>query len=100
MALGAAIKDSNLSIPHLLYKYGRDVAVQSLLFKEELSESDMATAQSLDVPEFPIKGKDLLGMGIDAGPKVGEMLSSVEQWWISEDFKPNREECLSRATST
>ncbi len=99
-SLSNAIEDSSLSVKHLLYKYGRDVAAQSLLFRDNVSEVDIKFSQSFDIPEFPIKGKDLLSMGIEAGPKVGDILLSIEQWWIDQDFKPNRDECLSRVKPT
>ena len=56
----------------------------------------------LDLPErwtppvFPIKGRDALALGIEAGPRVGKALDAVEGWWIAGDFAAGREACLDR----
>jgi poly(A) polymerase len=38
------------------------------------------------VPRFPIKGADVLAAGVEAGPRVGEILRAVEQWWVEGGF--------------
>ena len=45
---------------------------------------------------FPLKGKDVLALGIAKGPEVGRILGRVEEWWIGEDFRPDRAACLRR----
>ena len=40
--------------------------------------------------ELPIKGADALKLGVPPGPAVGKLIAAVEQWWIDEDFKPDR----------
>lgn len=47
-------------------------------------------------PVLPVRGEDAVGIGIPAGPAVGEALARVEAWWIEEDFAPDREACLTR----
>jgi poly(A) polymerase len=37
-------------------------------------------------PRFPLKGADALALGVPAGPRVGEILRAVEDWWIAGDF--------------
>ena len=51
-------------------------------------------AASWHPPTFPIQGKDLVDMGIIAGPKLGELLKACESWWIDQGFSPDREACL------
>lgn len=43
---------------------------------------------------FPLRGQDVMGLGIPAGPKIGDLLKQIQDWWIEKDFQPNREECL------
>lgn len=45
---------------------------------------------------FPLSGRDVLALGYKAGPDVGSLLRAVEDWWIAEDFAPDREACLAR----
>ena len=37
-------------------------------------------------PDFTIKATDVLNMGIPEGPKLGEILTELEEWWIDNDF--------------
>lgn len=41
------------------------------------------------VPEFPIKGSDIVAEGVAPGPKIGELHEALESWWVSEDFSPD-----------
>jgi poly(A) polymerase len=46
------------------------------------------------IPEFPLKGRDALELGLEAGPEVGRLLAAVERWWIEGDFQADRKACL------
>jgi len=37
---------------------------------------------SLAVPVFPLEGRDVLALGVAEGPRVGELLRAVRQWWL------------------
>ena len=37
-------------------------------------------------PRFPVSGADVMALGVAAGPRVGELLRSLEAWWIAGDF--------------
>lgn len=54
------------------------------------------TASSWEPPEFPLVGGDVLEMGVEEGPKVGEILDDIEEWWVEQAFRPDREACLDR----
>jgi poly(A) polymerase len=45
---------------------------------------------------FPLAGADVLRLGYSSGPDVGSLLRAVEDWWIAEDFAPDRAACLAR----
>ena len=51
-------------------------------------------AESWKPVELPVKGKDVLALGIEAGPQVGRILSEIEAWWIDGDFQAGRKECM------
>ncbi|RIA47428.1 CCA tRNA nucleotidyltransferase [Dichotomicrobium thermohalophilum] len=44
-----------------------------------------------ETPVFPLKGADLLALGMQPGPAVGEALRALEQRWIEGDFAADRE---------
>ena len=38
------------------------------------------------IPEFAIKGGELIALGLPAGPMVAKTLQAVEAKWVGEDF--------------
>ncbi len=42
--------------------------------------------QRWQAPELPVRGTDVLALGIASGPEVGRILSAFEDWWIASDF--------------
>ena len=48
------------------------------------------------VPAFPLKGEDMLALGIAAGKAVGEGLATARALWIASDFRLGREALLAR----
>lgn len=69
----------------------RDGPWASAAWEELLDEADAWRPVDL-----PVKGRDVLELGVPPGPQVGEMLRRVEQWWEDNDYRPGREECLAR----
>lgn len=59
----------------------------------------LALASTWKIPSFPLRGADLLDLGVPSGPRVGEIMRDVEQWWIAGDFKAGRQACLKEARS-
>jgi poly(A) polymerase len=53
--------------------------------------------QRLDVPQFPIRGNDLLGLGMPAGKALGLELERLERVWIESGFALDREALLGMA---
>jgi poly(A) polymerase len=51
-------------------------------------------AASWKKPVFPVKGADLLALGLAAGPEVGERLKALEQKWVEGDFAASKAEIL------
>jgi poly(A) polymerase len=46
----------------------------------------LSLPQRWPVPRFPLKGADVLAQGVSAGPRVGELLRALEDWWIAGGF--------------
>ncbi|MGB0630822.1 MAG: CCA tRNA nucleotidyltransferase [Alphaproteobacteria bacterium] len=106
---GAAMNE--LALRRALYALGRDQfrdlilldwADQIAMNATEAAQSvegwkeTWDTASSWEAPEFPLVGKDVLEMGVEEGPKVGEILDDLEEWWVEQAFRPDREACLDR----
>ena len=45
-------------------------------------------------PQFPLRGRDVTGLGIAAGKQVGTLLAAVEHWWEAGDYRADRAACL------
>ncbi|MDE1158075.1 MAG: CCA tRNA nucleotidyltransferase [Neorhizobium sp.] len=56
----------------------------------------LARAESYARPVFPIQGGDVIALGIPAGKRVGEILKSIEDFWVERNFVPEREALLER----
>lgn len=59
----------------------------------------LRAADDWRAPELPVRGADVLALGIPEGAAVGDLLCRVEAWWIERDFAPSREEALDRLKS-
>ena len=73
----------------LCYRLGMEGAVDRLLL---CPTNDRVTGNALNhllanpPPRFPLKGGELIAMGMKAGPEVATKLREIENAWIAEDF--------------
>ena len=56
----------------------------------------LALAESWAPPPFPVTGEDAIAAGAPKGPRVGQVLREVEDWWIDHDFPASRDQALER----
>jgi poly(A) polymerase len=59
-------------------------------------EDVLAVGVGWTPPALPIAGRDASALGVPDGPRLGALLRAVEDWWIGQDFRPGRGECLDR----
>jgi poly(A) polymerase/tRNA nucleotidyltransferase (CCA-adding enzyme) len=45
-------------------------------------------------PVFPLEGRDVVALGIPAGPRVGILLRDIRQWWLDRGCVDDRPACL------
>jgi poly(A) polymerase len=57
----------------------------------------LAEATTWRAPKLPLGGDDLLALGLQPGPRLGQILAAVEAWWLERDFAPDRAACLAHA---
>ena len=50
---------------------------------------DLAVTWS--IPRLPVKGADLLALGLSPGPEIGSLLRDIEHWWVAHDFPAERQ---------
>jgi len=98
-----SIASSELDNKEIYYRLGNSSLFVDLALIEWASVGDgysdswIALAKMPDrmsLPVFPVKGADVLALGIPSGERVGEILSEIEDWWIKRNFEPDRMSCL------
>lgn len=48
----------------------------------------------IPTPVFPVKGKDLIELGVEKGPIMGKILESVKIWWIDGGCYASALDCI------
>ncbi len=88
------------ALARLAYKVGAEAVSDGLIVHDLAEESVLTFLSKWKKPQFPLTGRDLEGLGVAQGPKMGQLLRAVEIWWISLDFSPNHAECLNRVKTS
>ncbi|WP_336057003.1 CCA tRNA nucleotidyltransferase [Nitratireductor sp. CH_MIT9313-5] len=60
-------------------------------------QRQLELVDSYQRPVFPLKGEDLLQLGMKPGKAVGELLGQLEKEWQDSDFSLSRDALLERA---
>ena len=71
----------------------QDVFVRMLAYY--LGKADIAKElKGQKKPVFPVKGQDLIDVGMEPGPDMGKMLEKLEKQWKDDGYKMSKEELL------
>jgi poly(A) polymerase len=81
------------------YRYGLDGLRSFAILNASVEQGDelrefLSKLEGYQPPKFPIMGRDLIDMGIEAGPAMGEMLAVLEERWIESGFFISRDDLL------
>ena len=80
-----------------IYRKGKQVFVDDLiLWSDQINLDLLRLSQDWAVPTFPIAGDDVMTLGVAAGREVGDLLQSLEDYWVDQDFGPDRDALLGR----
>ena len=98
-----SFEKTDQGLTKLLYKYGRQIAIEGFLIKfargelpikEFELELILQNLNKLEIPIFEITGDDLISMGFKPGIQMGELLRKCEFEWINSGFKLSKNELL------
>lgn len=95
------------ALDRLLYRQGKEGVLMRLKLALASARADVsagedamrkiarlstlnARANAFVKPSFPLSGADVLAEGVPAGPKVGEVLSALEDKWVEGNFALDR----------
>jgi len=93
---------SSQDVGKFLYKFGTERLVELSLLswaerpEESKWEAILVQANGWTRPDFPVDGHDVIEAGAQEGPPVGRILSTLERWWVDEDFAPDRNGLLAK----
>lgn len=99
----AKLTDAEFLVERLLYKMNRqgarDCALLAWVAEGAPSGSSswsefLGRIEKEEIPELPIKGADLVEIGVEEGPEVGRLVSLLEQRWIESGFSQDRASLL------
>ena len=82
------------------YERGEAAARDLLLLRsartgEPLNTRLVSTIMDGAATEFPVAARDLMALGMEPGPEIGETLDRIEKEWIESDFTLDRGTLLS-----
>lgn len=58
----------------------------------------LSLADDWVIPEFPLRGRDLMALGTAEGPAIGRVLAELENYWEEHDYAPNHAELINLAS--
>lgn len=99
---GLSLKMDESAVRKLVYRLGGDMTRNLMLLTVaranagDFPDALYQAAQSFRPPRFPLTGDDVMKLGYSAGPEVGHALSVMEDWWVGQDFMPDRAACLKK----
>ncbi|MEA2754838.1 MAG: poly(A) polymerase [Aliidongia sp.] len=83
-----------------LYRLGRerycDLVLLAAAAQRTVPRALLTLARNWEDPALPVTGTDAVALGMPSGERIGELLRTVEAWWIEGDFRAGRPECLDR----
>jgi poly(A) polymerase len=86
----AAARAADIERPRAAaYRLGIPAAIDAILLRSADDAAAVAHLQALagwHPPRLPISGRDLIALGLVAGPIVAATLQAVERQWVEEDF--------------
>lgn len=83
----------------LAFRLGKDSAIDQILLRSEMPIIWIKDIGEWEMPVFPLSGRDIIALGVSAGPDVAQLLRNITEKWIEQDF-PGREETQALAAQT
>lgn len=56
----------------------------------------LAAADTWQPARLPVRGRDVVDLGVPRGPEIGRILADMERWWEGGDYRAGRTEALER----
>lgn len=90
-----------VSLGRLVYLHGAEFCVEKLLLLLSFQQKTIPGLRQLidkinamQLPEFPVRGKDIIDQGVENPQHIGAILKELENYWIASGFKLSKAELL------
>lgn len=87
-----------------LYRLGSGRFIDAVLVSAARHDGKTSQVQAVleiqgrwTAPQFPLRGADLITLGLAPGARVGRILAEIEEYWIADGMRGSHEACLSQA---
>ncbi len=90
----ASIPQTDHDIRCLIYRFGQEAAATAVIMQAPFRQDWYDTVQTWDVPELPVKGRDIIAKGQEPGPDIKRLLEEAEALWIASDFSLGKQALL------
>lgn len=97
----APLPENETALIRMLRRHGRYNSMALLLRNQCEQQWDpsrvaplLTRAQAIDIPQFPVTGRDLLKSGIAQGPELGSVLEKLEAAWEESGYRLTKPELL------
>lgn len=78
-----------------VYRYGADAGRGAVMAHQESWWGELPQiAASWQIPELPVRGRDLIARGMEPGPVISETLKTIEARWTESDFSLTAKDLL------
>lgn len=83
------------SMRAFLYWYGPEAGQAAVLAHTEAQGEDvLQVLASWEIPELPVRGQDLIILGMKPSPEISQKLKQIEERWVESDFSLSKEVLL------
>ncbi|MEO7383502.1 MAG: hypothetical protein ABIU18_01070, partial [Novosphingobium sp.] len=79
---GEGLEGKDEAAQTLAYRIGLTQALDRLL----LTGASITPLRDWTVPQFPLKGRDIIARGVAPGQEVAHLLREIEDRWVAEGF--------------
>lgn len=90
-------------LKRIIYTYGKDFARNKLMIAQALQKQILPDFQHIlnfilnfETPKFPLRGRDIINVGIREQQHIGHILRNLEEIWIESGFTLSKQDLLER----
>lgn len=84
-----------------LAEFGRTVVIDICLLSVALGHETQADLEatlpdllSVAIPVFPVTSGDLMALGHQPGPQIGQLMAKIRNYWLDTNCQASRDDCL------